>query len=47
MHSALPDLNLDRLLILYSGHRRFPLADRAEAVPLAELATIDPFQPLP
>ncbi len=46
MRNVLLDLKLDRLLILYPGPLRFPLADRVEAVPLAELATIDPFQPL-
>ncbi len=38
MRVALPDLELERLIIVYPGLRRFPLADRIEAVPLAEVA---------
>jgi predicted AAA+ superfamily ATPase len=38
MRVALPDLELERLIIIYPGLRRFPLADRIEAVPLAEVA---------
>lgn len=46
MRNVLLDLKLDGLLILYPGPLRFPLAGRVEAVPLAELATTDPFQSL-
>lgn len=35
---ALEDLGLERVAVLYPGARRFPLADRVEAVPLATLA---------
>ena len=35
---ALEDLGLERVAVLYPGARRFPLADRVEAVPLAALA---------
>ncbi|MFO1349601.1 MAG: ATP-binding protein [Gammaproteobacteria bacterium] len=38
MRIALQDLELDQLWILYPGTQRFPLADRVEALPLAELA---------
>ncbi len=38
MRIALADLRLDRLMVVYPGERRFPLADRVEAVPLAEIA---------
>jgi hypothetical protein len=37
MRIALADLKLDRLVVVYPGRRRYPLADRAEAVPLAEV----------
>lgn len=32
MHSALEDLKLDRLSVIYPGDRRFPLHERVEAV---------------
>jgi len=35
---ALEDLGLERVVILYSGTKRFPLAERVEAVPLQDLA---------
>lgn len=35
MSIALNDLNLDALYVVYPGDRRYPLADRIEAVPLA------------
>jgi predicted AAA+ superfamily ATPase len=35
---ALEDLGLDRVVVLYPGERRYPLADKVEAVPAAELA---------
>jgi predicted AAA+ superfamily ATPase len=35
---ALEDLELDRVAVIYPGSRRYPLADRVEAVPLAALA---------
>lgn len=38
MRIALQDLELDRLMVLYPGEQCFPLAERAEAVPLAEVA---------
>ena len=37
MRVALSDLKLDRLLVIYPGDRRYPLADRVEVVPLADL----------
>lgn len=36
---ALEDLGLERVAIVYPGDRRFPLSDRVEAVPIADLAT--------
>ena len=39
---ALADLGLDRVAVIYPGAKRFPLADRVEAVPLDDLATGDP-----
>lgn len=41
MRIALQDLELDRLLVIYPGEQRFPLAERTEAVPLAEVAKKD------
>jgi predicted AAA+ superfamily ATPase len=41
MRIALQDLELDRLLVIYPGAQRFPLADRTEAMPLAEIARKD------
>lgn len=38
MRVALKDLALDHLLVVYPGPQRYPLADRVEAMPLAELA---------
>jgi uncharacterized protein len=37
MHTALADLRLDALYVVYPGHHRYALADRAQAVPLAAL----------
>ena len=37
MQIALHDLKLDRIIVAYPGDRRYPLADRVEVVPLAEL----------
>ena len=39
MRIALDDLKLDRLMVVYPGERRFPLAEKIEAIPLAEIAT--------
>jgi len=41
MRIALEDLSLERLIVLYPGNRRYPLADRVEAVPLSLLAEAD------
>ncbi|MCC7262707.1 MAG: ATP-binding protein [Candidatus Latescibacteria bacterium] len=41
MRVALQDLELDRLLVIYPGEQRFPLAERTEAVPLTEVAKKD------
>lgn len=38
MRIALEDLGLDRIAVVYPGEKRYPLADRIEAVPLRELA---------
>jgi uncharacterized protein len=37
MRIAVADLKLSRLVVVYPGERRYALADRVEAVPLAEL----------
>lgn len=39
MRSALADLELDRLLVVYPGPHSFRVAERVDAVPLAELAS--------
>ncbi|MFA7504064.1 MAG: ATP-binding protein [Burkholderiaceae bacterium] len=36
---ALDDLKLERVAVLYPGPQRFPLAERVEAVPVAQLVT--------
>ena len=41
MRIALNDLNLDRLVVVYPGERRYALADRAEVVPLTEVVAAD------
>ena len=42
IRNALTDIGLARVAILYPGTRRFPLSDRAEAVPLEALSRGDP-----
>jgi hypothetical protein len=37
MRIAMTDLELDRLLVIYPGRRRYPLAEKMEVLPLAEL----------
>ena len=39
MRTALEDLRLDRLMVVYPGDRRYPLAERVEVVPLQVLCT--------
>jgi len=39
---ALDDLDLKRLVVLYPGTKRFPIADHVEAVPLQSIADGDP-----
>ena len=36
MRIALEDLKLDRIAVVYPGPKRYPIADRVEAVPLVE-----------
>jgi len=38
MHSALEDLALERLFVVYPGEERFPLHERVEAVGLVVAA---------
>jgi predicted AAA+ superfamily ATPase len=38
MRNALTDLDLDRIAVVYPGERRYPLAERVEAVPVDALA---------
>lgn len=40
---ALEDLELDRVIVVYPGSRRFALAERVEAVPLSALTEGRPF----
>ena len=37
MKTALTDLKLDHLFVVYPGDRRYALANRAEAIPLREM----------
>lgn len=39
IRAALTDLNLDRVIVVYPGNRRFSLADQVEAMPLRDLVT--------
>ena len=39
MRIALEDLNLEKLIVLYPGSRRYPLSSHIDAVPLGALAT--------
>jgi uncharacterized protein len=39
MKAALADVGLERIAVVYPGKLRFAIADRIEAVPLAELVT--------
>lgn len=39
MRTALEDLRLDRLVVIYPGERRYTLAEQVEVVPLMELCT--------
>lgn len=41
MRSALSDLKLDKLLVIYPGSLRYPVTERVEAVPLTLLASPD------
>ena len=38
IHIALQDLGLKRVLVLYPGAKRYPLAENVEVVPLSLLA---------
>ena len=40
MRTSLSDLELDRLVVVYPGTRRYPLAEGVEVVPLVELAGV-------
>ena len=40
MRIAMTDLELDRLLVVYPGTRRYPLAEGVEALPLQELISV-------
>jgi uncharacterized protein len=42
MRIALADLELDALYVVYPGDRRYPLADRVEAVPLSQFVAVPP-----
>ncbi len=38
MRIAMTDLELDRMIVIYPGARRYPLAEKVEVVPLVEVA---------
>ena len=46
IRAALTDLNLDRVIVVYPGDRRFSLADQVEAMPLKDLVTDESFSRL-
>lgn len=37
LRAAVDDLSLERACVIYPGSRRYPLSERVEVVPLAEL----------
>jgi len=39
---AFKDLALDRAYVVYPGNKRYPLADRVEALPLSAVPTLEP-----
>lgn len=39
MHNALTDVELDRILVIHPGPDRYPIRDRIDAVPLAQVLT--------
>ena len=39
IRTALEDLRLDRLAVIYPGERRYALAEKAEVVPFMDLCT--------
>lgn len=41
IRSALADLGLEKVVVIYPGTRRYPIAESVEAVPLAELSGAD------
>jgi len=41
IRTALTDLELDKVVVIYPGDKRFMLADRVEALPLKDLAGLD------
>ena len=44
MRTALADLDLDRLLVVYPGDKAYPLSDRVEVVPLEKIYSMPPDQ---
>ena len=42
IRNALADVGLAAVVVIYPGHRRYPLSDRVEAVPLAMLGRGEP-----
>lgn len=44
MLTALEDLDLERLVVLYPGDKTYPLSERVQVIPLARLATPGRFQ---
>ena len=44
MRTALADLKLDRLFVVYPGDRAYPLSDTVEVVPLEQISSIFPEQ---
>lgn len=47
MRSALADLGLDHLVVVYPGAHRFHLADKVTAIPASDILTVGNTQELP
>jgi uncharacterized protein len=43
MHTALKDLRLENLYVVYPGALRYAMSERIEAVPIASLAELPPW----
>jgi hypothetical protein len=42
MRTALEDLELDRIFVIYPGNLSFPIADQVTVLPISELGKTEP-----